>query len=104
MRSNERADFSDHGDIYFGVLTSLSSIVTSRKRKLRELFAVATQSEGLPHPVLTNPDAPTTTPAEWQFLQANDIIQYVLQIEYALFGIDFRVHCAANVCNMLIPV
>ncbi|KAF4998126.1 hypothetical protein FGRMN_3373 [Fusarium graminum] len=52
-----------------------SSIVTSRKRKLRELFAVATQSEGLPHPVLTNPDAPTTTPAEWQFLQANDIIQ-----------------------------
>ncbi|KAF5528744.1 chromatin modification VID21, partial [Fusarium phyllophilum] len=51
-----------------------SSIVTSRKRKLRELFAVATQSEGLPHPVLTNPDAPTTTPAEWQFLQANDII------------------------------
>ncbi|KAM0436092.1 hypothetical protein ACHAPT_002984 [Fusarium lateritium] len=52
-----------------------SSIVTSRKRKLRELFAVATQSEGLPHPVLTNPDAPTTTPAEWQFLQANDISQ-----------------------------
>ncbi|KAJ4162579.1 RNA polymerase II transcription elongation factor SpEAF [Fusarium falciforme] len=52
-----------------------SSIVTSRKRKLRELFAVATQSEGLPHPVLTNPDAPTTTPAEWQFLQANDIFQ-----------------------------
>ncbi|KAH7182761.1 uncharacterized protein B0J16DRAFT_153161 [Fusarium flagelliforme] len=52
-----------------------SSIVTSRKRKLRELFAVATQSEGLPHPVLTNLDAPTTTPAEWQFLQANDIIQ-----------------------------
>ncbi|UZP41365.1 hypothetical protein NXS19_009181 [Fusarium pseudograminearum] len=52
-----------------------SSIVTSRKRKLRELFVVATQSEGLPHPVLTNPDAPTTTPAEWQFLQANDINQ-----------------------------
>ncbi|KAH6969702.1 hypothetical protein DER45DRAFT_639828 [Fusarium avenaceum] len=52
-----------------------SSIVTSRKRKLRELFAVATQSEGLPLPVLTNPDAPTTTTAEWKFLQANDIIQ-----------------------------
>ncbi|KAH7159975.1 hypothetical protein B0J13DRAFT_540084 [Dactylonectria estremocensis] len=52
-----------------------SSIVTSRKRKLRELFAVATQVESLPHPVLANPDAPTTTPAEWQFLQANDIFQ-----------------------------
>lgn len=52
-----------------------SSIVTSRKRKLRELFAVATQVENLPHTVLANPDAPTTTPAEWQFLQANDIFQ-----------------------------
>ncbi|KPM37705.1 Chromatin modification-related protein EAF1 [Neonectria ditissima] len=57
------------------MLMASSSIVTSRKRKLRELFAVATQVESLPHPVLANPDAPTTTPAEWQFLQANDIFQ-----------------------------
>lgn len=67
------------------MLTCISSIVTSRKRKLRELFAVATQSEGLPHPVLTNPDAPTTTPAEWQFLQANDIFQYVETIDPTSF-------------------
>lgn len=59
------------------MLMALSSIVTSRKRKLRELFAVATQVESLPHPVLTNPDAPTSTQAEWGFLQANDIFQYV---------------------------
>jgi hypothetical protein len=92
MGSNERADFSDHGHMFFGMLTCLSSIVTSRKRKLRELFAVATQSEGLPHPVLTNLDAPTTTSAEWQFLQANDIIQYVLQVEHALLANNFRAH------------
>lgn len=76
--SLNRADFSDHGNVIFGLLTCFSSIVTSRKRKLRELFAVATHSESLPHPVLTNPDAPTTTPAEWQFLQANDVFQYVV--------------------------
>ena len=92
MGSIERADFSDHGHLFFGMLTYFSSIVTSRKRKLRELFAVATQSEGLPHPVLTNLDAPTTTSAEWQFLQANDIIQYVLQVEHALLANNFRVH------------
>lgn len=90
MSSNGRADFSDHDDINFGVLTGLSSIVTSRKRKLRELFAVATQSEGLPLPVLTNPDAPTTTTAEWKFLQANDIIQYVLGIDCTLLSIVQR--------------
>ncbi|CAM1502935.1 Fc.00g077110.m01.CDS01 [Cosmosporella sp. VM-42] len=52
-----------------------SSIVTSRKRKLRELFAVASQVESVPNDVLANPDAPTTTAAEWQFLQANDVFQ-----------------------------
>lgn len=63
-----------------------SSIVTSRKRKLRELFAVATQVESLPHEVLANPDAPTSTPAEWQFLQANDIFQYVRSINTTYFN------------------
>src|SRR6478736_926194 len=99
MGSDKRADFSDRQDIFFGLLTCLSSIVTSRKRKLRELFAVATQSEGLPHPVLTNPDAPTTTPAEWQFLQANDIIQYVLRYHCAFFQIDLRACRSANIYN-----
>lgn len=82
---NEGAEFSDSNDVIFGMLMSLSSIVTSRKRKLRELFAVATQVENLPHTVLANPDAPTTTPAEWQFLQANDIFQYVCPIGLACF-------------------
>lgn len=72
------ANFSDSKTVIIGLLTTCSSIVTSRKRKLRELFAVATQVESLPHDALANPDAPTTTPAEWQFLQANDILQYVL--------------------------
>lgn len=93
--SFERAHFSDSIDIIFGVLTCISSIVTSRKRKLRELFAVATQSEGLPHPVLTNPDAPTTTPAEWQFLQANDIFQYVATIDPTPFVDILRAFAAA---------
>ncbi|KJZ77057.1 hypothetical protein HIM_03378 [Hirsutella minnesotensis 3608] len=52
-----------------------SAIVTSRKRKLRELFAVATQIETLPDDGFANPDAPAATPAEWQFLQASDILQ-----------------------------
>ncbi|GJN66616.1 MYB and HSA domain-containing protein [Purpureocillium lilacinum] len=52
-----------------------SAIVTSRKRKLRELFAVATQVDPLPDHGLANPDAPAATPAEWQFLQASDILQ-----------------------------
>ncbi|PHH88996.1 hypothetical protein CDD83_6787 [Cordyceps sp. RAO-2017] len=52
-----------------------SAIVTSRKRKLRELFAVATQADALPDDGFSNPDAPAATPAEWQFLQASDILQ-----------------------------
>ncbi|POR39072.1 Chromatin modification-like protein EAF1 [Tolypocladium paradoxum] len=52
-----------------------SAIVTSRKRKLRELFAVATQVDALPDDGFANPDAPAATPAEWQFLQASDILQ-----------------------------
>lgn len=56
------------------MLISCSAILTSRKRKLRELFAVATQIEPLPQDAL---DKPSVTAAEWQFLQANDIQQYV---------------------------
>lgn len=66
--------FSLQYDILFDVLTLCSAILTSRKRKLRELFAVATQIEPLPQDAL---DKPSVTAAEWQFLQANDIQQYV---------------------------
>ena len=73
----ERANFSDFGGIIFVMLTRPSAIVTSRKRKLRELFVVASQVDPLPDDAFTNPDAPAATQAEWQFLQANDILQYV---------------------------
>ncbi|KDN72291.1 hypothetical protein CSUB01_06218 [Colletotrichum sublineola] len=52
-----------------------SSIVTSRKRKLRQLFAVATESDALPTNDFANPDAPPTSAAELQFLQTCDISQ-----------------------------
>lgn len=77
MRSFERADFSDQNEVLFAVLTACSAIVASRKRKLRELFAVATQTESLPQDAFANPDAPATTAAEWQFLQTSEILQCV---------------------------
>ncbi|WYZ40098.1 hypothetical protein EsH8_IV_000439 [Colletotrichum jinshuiense] len=52
-----------------------SSIVTSRKRKLRQLFAVATEGDALPTNDFANPDAPSATAAEFQFLQGCDISQ-----------------------------
>ncbi|KXH48864.1 hypothetical protein CNYM01_04880 [Colletotrichum nymphaeae SA-01] len=52
-----------------------SSIVTSRKRKLRQLFAVATEGDALPTNDFANPDAPPATAAEIQFLQGCDISQ-----------------------------
>jgi chromatin modification-related protein VID21 len=61
--------------VIFVVLTSGSAIVASRKRKLRELFAVATHAEGLPHDGFSKPDAPPSTQAELDFLQGNDILQ-----------------------------
>ncbi|KAH8720813.1 Chromatin modification-related protein EAF1 [Beauveria bassiana] len=61
------------------------AIVTSRKRKLRELFAVATQTQPLPQQAYALPDAPAATSAEWQFLQTNDILQYVAPPRYIFF-------------------
>ncbi|KAJ9151730.1 chromatin modification-like protein vid21 [Pleurostoma richardsiae] len=52
-----------------------SAIVTSRKRKLRELFAVATEVNGIPDHDFSNPDAPPTNPAEAKFLFECDILQ-----------------------------
>lgn len=79
------AIFSDHGHGIFDVLTASSAIVTSRKRKLRELFAVATHPDALPHDAFASPDAPAPTPAEWNFLQASDILQYVRAIDSCFF-------------------
>ncbi|KAK4662169.1 RNA polymerase II transcription elongation factor SpEAF [Podospora pseudopauciseta] len=54
---------------------SLSSIVQSRKRKLRELYAVATDEDGIPNLDLSNLDAAPTAPAETSFLIDTDFTQ-----------------------------
>ncbi|KAI0128508.1 hypothetical protein BJ170DRAFT_331793 [Xylariales sp. AK1849] len=51
------------------------SITRSRKRKLRELFAVATAGDGLPNFSLEQPDAPPVNPSESKFLDGCDISQ-----------------------------
>ena len=71
------------------MLTSSSAIVTARKRKLRELFAVATHVDTLPNDAFTNADATTSTSTEWKFLQANDILQYVCPIDWLFSFILF---------------
>jgi hypothetical protein len=73
--SLDRAIFSHLNDIIFVVLTPYSAIITSRKRKLRELFAVATHAESIVKDAFPNTDAPPTTQAEADFLLANDISQ-----------------------------
>lgn len=66
---------------YFGaisvVLTSCSSIRASKKRKLREVYCVATQRDALP--LLDPPanDAETPTQEEWRFLDDNAVLKYV---------------------------
>ena len=75
--SIDRANFTDHFDVCCAILTCTSSIVLSRKRKLRELFAVATDQDGIPNFDFSNPDAPPATPAEAKFLIDSDILQYV---------------------------
>ncbi|KAG4028677.1 hypothetical protein MFRU_020g01160 [Monilinia fructicola] len=52
-----------------------SRIVTSRKRKLRELFAVCDNEGPIPEIPRLDPNAPPTTSAEAQFLEACDILQ-----------------------------
>jgi hypothetical protein len=75
--SIDRAHFSRHFDVHKSVLTTCSSIASSRKRKLRELFAVATDHDGIPDYDFSDADAPWTTPAEEKFLNESDILQYV---------------------------
>ncbi|TVY37095.1 Chromatin modification-related protein [Lachnellula occidentalis] len=53
--------------------TELSKIVTSRKRKLREFYAVCDSEGPVPQTTLTNNDAPPPTPAEKHFLDVCDI-------------------------------
>ena len=59
------------------VLIIGSGIVTSRKRKLREFFAVCDNDGPIPQLNLSNVDAPPANAAEAHFLEVTDILQYV---------------------------
>ncbi|KAI1004037.1 Chromatin modification-related protein [Podosphaera aphanis] len=56
----------------------LSGIVKSRKRKLREIFAVCESESLIPQLDVSNPDAPPINPAEAHFLEVTDILQHRL--------------------------
>ena len=84
------------------MLTTLRSITASRKRKLRELFAVATDEDGIPDHDFSDPDAPTTTPAEKTFLIESDILRYVLP-PLRLIAIVLRHGRVASALTFLIP-
>lgn len=72
--SFNRAIFSHHFDILFAMLTIGSSIVRSRKRKLRELYALATDSNAALNTTTLDLDAPPSTPAEKNFIVETDIL------------------------------
>jgi hypothetical protein len=59
------------------VLIIGSGIITSRKRKLREFFAVCDNDGPIPQINLSNIDAPPTNAVEAKFLEVTDILQYV---------------------------
>lgn len=70
----------DHFDVGFVFLTACSSIRASKKRKLREVYCVATQRDALPLLDPSASDADTPTSEEWRFLNDNAVLKYVLYI------------------------
>lgn len=62
---------------HFYCADGCSGIVTSRKRKLREFFAVCDNEGPVPQTTYSSPDAPPTTAAEERFLDVTDILKYV---------------------------
>lgn len=52
--------------------------MTSRKRKLRQLYAVCIDQEPLPTLSYDSIDAPPTNVEEQRFLDASDILKYVI--------------------------
>lgn len=67
----------DHFGTILVILTACSSIRSSKKRKLREVYCVATQRDDLPLPNPSANDAETPTPEEWRFLNDNAVLKYV---------------------------
>lgn len=91
-----RPQFCGHFDGRYLILIRCRSIVSSRKRKLRELFAVATDEDGIPNFDYSDPDALAITLAEAKFLNEADILQYVAlffsyksKLVYLFFGPRF---------------
>lgn len=62
-----------------------SEIVKSRKRKLRELYAVCQSEEPLPQVNLSDDTPPGS--AEARFLEVSDILKYVMPIDISRFRI-----------------
>ena len=91
----DRARFSDCFDMRYSILTCRRSIASSRKRKLREVFAVATDEDGIPNYDFGDPDAPAATPAEERFLTQFDIAQYVPLSRHIVF-VSLRRDCVAS--------
>lgn len=72
------------------MLTCASSIVQLRKRKIRELLAVATDEDAIPTLDFANPDAPATTPAEQKDFLGLGLFLCVVPDRAATFFCMFR--------------
>lgn len=71
------AEPGDHFDTSIVVLTTCSSIRASKKRKLHELYCVATQVGALPVVDTAGVGTHPTTEEEARFLDDNAVLQYV---------------------------
>jgi hypothetical protein len=54
-----------------------SDVVTTRKRKLRQLYAFCDAEDAIPKVTFASLDAPPTSTGEAKFLEVSDILQYV---------------------------
>lgn len=71
------AEFCDHSDTVFGVLTISSSILSTRKRKFSQFFAAAAAPDSLPSHEFANPNAPKANPNDLKSYDHSDLLQYV---------------------------
>jgi hypothetical protein len=72
-----RANPCDHFGVIFACLNACSSIRASKKRKLREVYCVATQQDELPLLDPTASEVENPTSEEGRFLNDNAVLKYV---------------------------
>ena len=77
MPLHDCAEFCDHSDTDFGVLTIFSSILSTRKRKFSQFFAAAAAPDSLPSHEHANPHAPKAHPTDLKSYDHTDLLQYV---------------------------